>query len=918
MKNRYSWRNAGRKVFSVMSALLMAVAFGGFVQAQTTCEINNMQGGIASGSLTIWGAADQGMAAMFDPAGSGDLGDPGCFLADPYTYTVDTIRVNLGDAAIFPSVETAMGTFEYEVKIWGAVDGGDGCHTIGTELWTSGTLTQEMDDSGFYPNDIGISGGGLDVTGPFFVSLTTVSWSGDPTTPPSALLWDAVPNEACRSYVFTYNTEDPPALETTDFQDFVTEGTTGWPNISIVGSYPEPVGDTDIAVNSVTAPAETQLGIASVVSAEVENLGDLNEQDVIVSLLEDGTEVATTAANIASGATATVEFNYVPTVLGEVELTAQVAVDGDVDVLNDAATTNTTVVEPPNECAIEDEDFESYADGDYLAVNSANWTTWSGTGEGTAEDVQISTAQANSGSNSVIVTGDATDALLLLGDATTGMWEVTKMMYVPTGSSAYWNLQGELAAGGIYVFECYMNADGTGEIATDAGAVVEGFGSYPQGEWFEVRLTADVDQELVNIYIDGTFVNQIQSPDDFNLSSFDYYPAGGDGADEASRTYYVDDVNVCPLDNGGPCTAFALEFDATIEGDNTDAEIFDETVAGSCWSDDGTEGDVWFEFTVPEDGNYDVTTNLETLDNDDTQLAAYTGDCAGELTEIGCGDDVSTTIYLSEMNLEDLTAGTVVYVQVDGWDGTVGNFQIQVTLASEPLANDDCGGATDLSDLLGLEPGQSAYSDVSTNIGATVGENDEPGSCFGDPDAASLEGNVWFTFEGDGETYFIETMDCEGTADPHNDDTQMAIYEGSCGDLTEVACNDDIDLAGGNYLAGTSFDTEDGVTYYIMIDGYNGTTGQFCVSFTNEVGIDENSKIDYSLYPNPTNGNVTLTASETIEGVRVLDMVGKVVKTVGIDAATQVEIDVNDLPSGVYFVEVSAAGNQYVERLIKE
>jgi hypothetical protein len=103
-----------------------------------------------------------------------------------------------------------------------------------------------------------------------------------------------------------------------------------------------------------------------------------------------------------------------------------------------------------------------------------------------------------------------------------------------------------------------------------------------------------------------------------------------------------------------------------------------------------------------------------------------------------------------------------------------------------------------------------------------------------------------------------------------------------------------------------------------MIDGYNGTTGQFCVSFTNEVGIDENSKIDYSLYPNPTNGNVTLTASETIEGVRVLDMVGKVVKTVGIDAATQVEIDVNDLPSGVYFVEVSAAGNQYVERLIKE
>jgi hypothetical protein len=442
-----------------------------------------------------------------------------------------------------------------------------------------------------------------------------------------------VPNQACRSFVFTYNAEDPPVLETTDFQDFFNEGTTGWPNISIVGSYPTPTGDTDIAVNSVTAPAETQLGIASTVSAEVENLGDLNEQDIVVSLLEDGTEVATATANIASGATATVDFNYVPTVLGEVELTAQVAVDGDVDTANDMATTNTTVVEPPSLCSIEEEDFEGFAEGDYLAENSDNWATWSGGGAGTDEDVQISTDQANSGSNSVIVTGDATDALLLLGDAATGMWEVTKMMYVPSGSSAYWNLQGAATAGDVFVFECYMNADGTGEIVTDAGAVTEGFGDYPQGEWFEVRLTADVDQNVVNIYIDGTFVNQIQSADDMNLSAFDYYPAGGDGADEASRTYYIDDVNACPLDNGGPCTAFALESDATIEGDNTDAEIFDETILGSCWADNGgdgaTDGDVWFEFTVPEDGGYTVTTNLEELDNNDTQIAAYTGDCDG-------------------------------------------------------------------------------------------------------------------------------------------------------------------------------------------------------------------------------------------------------------------------------------------------
>lgn len=910
MKNNYSWRNAGRKIFSALGALLMVAAFGNLTQAQTTCEINNMQQGLAAGSLSLWGEADQGMAVLFDPSGTGNLGDPGCYLEEPYTYTVDAVALSIADATVFGQTG-GEGTLEYEVKLWEVVDDG-GCNTIGAELFASPVQSLVIDGSGFYDETIPV---GEDVTGPFFVSVTTVSWDGTDFAP-SVALWDAYENNACQQYVLAYSDdENPETLVTTDFQNFFDEGTTGWVDFNVVGSYPTPTGDVDLAVNSVTAPAETQLGIASVVSADVENLGDVNLQDATFNLLEDGTEVASATAILGAGEAGTVEFSYVPTILGDVTLTVQAAADGDVDNANDEASTTTTVVEPPNECFIEDQDFEGFAEGDYLAVNSDNWDTWSGAGEGTGEDVQISTAQANSGSNSVEITGDATDALLRLGDAPTGMWEVTKMMYVPSGSSAYWNLQGAAAAGTIFVFECFMNTDGSGEIAN--GNTFD----YTQGEWFEVRLTIDADQDVVNIYFDGTFIDQVQSPDDLVVAALDYYPAAADGADEASRTYYIDDVSVCPLDNGNPCGAFALEQGATLVGDNTDAEVFDETILGSCWSDGGTvDGDIWYEFYVMEDGNYAVTTDLEVLGNDDTQLAAYTADaCDGTLTEIGCNDDVDGAggNYLSTMNLSDLTAGTHVYVQVDGWDGAVGDFEILLTQAADPLANDECEGATDITNLTNIEAGESAYSDVSTNVGATVGDNDEVGTCFEDLGGPSLEGNVWFTFEGDGDTYFIETMDCEGTADPHNTDTQMAIYEGSCGSLTEVACNEDIDLEGGNYLAGTTFTAEEGVTYYIMIDGWSGTTGQFCISFTQEVGVDENSEIDYSLYPNPTNGNVTLTASETIEGVRVLNMMGAVVKTVGIDASTQVDIDVNDLPSGVYFIEVSAEGRQYVERLIK-
>ena len=46
------------------------------------------------------------------------------------------------------------------------------------------------------------------------------------------------------------------------------------------------------------------------------------------------------------------------------------------------------------------DDFEGYNVGDYIGPPSTEWTTWSGT-EGGAEDAQVTSAQASSGSNSI-------------------------------------------------------------------------------------------------------------------------------------------------------------------------------------------------------------------------------------------------------------------------------------------------------------------------------------------------------------------------------------------------------------------------------------------------------------------------------------------------------------------------------------
>ena len=84
------------------------------------------------------------------------------------------------------------------------------------------------------------------------------------------------------------------------------------------------------------------------------------------------------------------------------------------------------------------DDFESYSNGAYLAQSSSNWTTWSGTGAGTTEDVQITNSSSNSGSNSIFFngtssTGGPSDIVLpfsTLTPYTNGYLNFTSSFYV--------------------------------------------------------------------------------------------------------------------------------------------------------------------------------------------------------------------------------------------------------------------------------------------------------------------------------------------------------------------------------------------------------------------------------------------------------------------------------------------------------
>lgn len=156
---------------------------------------------------------------------------------------------------------------------------------------------------------------------------------------------------------------------------------------------------------------------------------------------------------------------------------------------------------------------------------------------------------------------------------------------------------------------------------------------------------------------------------------------------------------------------------------------------------------------------------------------------------------------------------------------------------------DECEGAIDLTTYLGQGPDVPQTTGLYDNTNATVGAGDPTApACWADgltsggATTPKIDGSMWYTFTGDGEKYHIETVPCNATT--YNDDTQMAIYTGECGDFDLLLCNEDLYPTGDpDYRAGLDIETESGVTYYMLIDGWSSeggvvTVGEYCIEIT--------------------------------------------------------------------------------------
>ena len=196
-----------------------------------------------------------------------------------------------------------------------------------------------------------------------------------------------------------------------------------------------------------------------------------------------------------------------------------------------------------------EDNFDLYTAGTGVVAQNSSWSYWAAA---TNSDALVSTTVAASGANSANINGQATDLILPIGNLTSGKYDVKFKMLIPTGSSgAYFNAL-HIWANNSTAYEWAGDVffDGTG-LATWTTGFFDGGAATPMGldTWFDVQITADLDNDLGRLYFNGVVANEWQwsvnnGDGTAGTNAFAAVNFYGTDAANGQGNYYIDDVQV--------------------------------------------------------------------------------------------------------------------------------------------------------------------------------------------------------------------------------------------------------------------------------------------------------------------------------------------------------------------------------------
>ena len=546
------------------------------------------------------------------------------------------------------------------------------------------------------------------------------------------------------------------------------------------------------------------------------------------------------------------------------------------------------------------DNFDTYTAGAYLAQSNSAWTTWDNA-PGTSQDGVISSAQAASAPNSLYITG-SNDQVYPFGNYTSGHYTLTFNYYVPsTGNGAYFNIQHVLLT--QWALECYFNSTGGGYLTV--GGSNYNFTS-PADAWFPIEFDVDMDNNTASLTVNNVsvyswpFNYQANNTNGTNqLAGINFYA----GAPSGTGTYYVDDFVVTEVS-----AALVGHFAVNPE---TNINVTIGPDGGSSTVEVSNPGDAPVDYRIVP--TYEVTNVNTTPTGADTlsycyeyysslgftngaeweaavgfpasQMRAHVGRTLNAIRlHIGAGADEGVTnakirIYGMSSGIGN-GPGEVLYEQaftpVTGWN--------IVELATPFVIN---GGD--------LWFGASAVQPAEVY---TFSFDDMPGNSYS---AWYKTGSGWNTLANMNAAYNFNWC-IKGVVDgtPITPWMTLSPAEGTLAAAQTQTVTINYNTAGMN--AG---DVKNGTLHFFSTDYDNGVVTVDVTLTVSGAGVDQPSRINISLYPNPTADNLNIT-SEEIETVEIYNMDGKLVYS-GNHSGNHVTIPTEGFAAGLYTVKVMTA-----------
>ncbi len=91
-------------------------------------------------------------------------------------------------------------------------------------------------------------------------------------------------------------------------------------------------------------------------------------------------------------------------------------------------------------------------------------------------------------------------------------------------------------------------------------------------------------------------------------------------------------------------------------------------------------------------------------------------------------------------------------------------------------------------------------------------------------------------------------------------------------------------------------------------------TNTFETTFVDALGTSESQRANASIFPNPTNGNVSVISSDEIESVEMYNAIGTIAKKFSSVNALSTILDISELPTGIYFMKILTKNNFVLTR----